>query len=163
MLDPEHLLASSWGQAQRNIVEILKVPDVCSSGNDPAPGGCPADREEARAGDTPPPPGPPPHRPHCRAEAGWLESKLSSGGRFNFESITLGPVLLAGRSLSRPRLAGLCSVPCALGVLTGAWRQQEVTALRLFAKEQKIAFLRKDGKISSVPTGSNCFAFGLKC
>lgn len=28
LMDPEHLLASSWGQAQRNSVEFLKVPDV---------------------------------------------------------------------------------------------------------------------------------------
>lgn len=95
LLDPEHLLAFSWRQAQRNSVEFLKVPDAWSSGNDPAPGGCPAGREEARTG--------PMHPPGAGFTAeqrpGWLESKLSGIGRFNLESVTLGPILLAGRSL----------------------------------------------------------------
>lgn len=66
LLDPEHLLASSWQQAQRNSVEFLKVPDAWSSENDPAPGGCPAGGEEARTGPTHPPTQ---CRLHCRAEA----------------------------------------------------------------------------------------------
>jgi hypothetical protein len=47
--------------------------------------------------------------------------------------------------------------------LDWARRREEVTALWQFEKEQKIAFLRKDSKISSVLISSNCFAFGLKC
>lgn len=116
LLDLEHLLASSWRQAQRNSVEFLKVPDAWSSENDPAPGGCPADGEEARTGPTHP------LGAGFTAEQrpGWLESKLSSCGRFNLESVTLGPHPLGWEV---PMKAQICwTLQCALcpGCLNGS-------------------------------------------